>query len=125
LPLSHISFSAVEHTVTRTARRRSLADTAFIAGLVLMSFAGVVYGALAPRATSRTLGAIYAPWTSSTDALLRATHSGARFVSFGALPFIVIGEPGDASAGARSQPEGAWFVFDPTGIGACLASATG
>jgi hypothetical protein len=93
--------------------------------LILIVAVAGLYGAvrvgLQPRDPASGIGVIFAPWTSESSALERAT-AGARFVRFGAWPFIVVVVPDTPDDAARLSDAGAWLVVDPQVLAACFGA---
>jgi hypothetical protein len=92
-------------------------------GLTLLSFA-VLAATVATTATgkdaSRGVAVVFAPWTPSEGALGRSVGAGARFVRFGAAPFVTIVVPESEGYAARAFAAGAWLVIDPLALSACI-----
>lgn len=63
---------------------------------------------------------MFAPWTSASEALSRATAPGGRFVRFGAFDFIAVVEPEAGGYAERVRANGAWLLADPMALAACL-----
>jgi len=94
-----------------------------VAGLTLLSFA-VLAATVAMPATeknaSRGVAVVFAPWTPPEGALGRSVEAGARFVRFGAAPFVTIVVPESEGYAARAFAAGAWLVIDPLALSACI-----
>jgi hypothetical protein len=102
--------------------RRKIADAGVLICLSLGAFYAGARTGLTPRDSSQGVAVIFAPWTSATDTLSRAVATGARFVRFGALPFIAVVIPDDAAYPDRMFGDGAWLVVDSQGPGGCSAA---
>ena len=76
--------------------------------------------AFAPHRADAAVAVVYAPWTTSGGALSRAVEAGARFVRFGAMPFIVVVMPERPDYAARARAGGALLMLDPQALAACL-----
>jgi len=99
--------------------RSSWFDRLAVAALAAASLVALAAIGFAPRAGA-AVGVVYAPWTSAPDALARAVAAGARFVRFGAAPFIVVVMPEAADYAAQARAGGALFTLDPQALAACL-----
>lgn len=100
-------------------------DRIAVAAMASVSVVVVVAMAFAPSgADGAAVAVVYTPWTSSRDALTRAVEAGARFVRFGALPFIVVVMPEGKGYAARARAGGALFMADPQAVGGCLPAET-
>lgn len=99
-------------------------DRLAVAAMAALSFVVLAAMTLAPRHADGAVAVVYAPWTSSRAALLRAAAAGARFVRFGALPFIVVVMPDARGYAARARAGGALFTADPQAVGGCAATET-
>jgi hypothetical protein len=105
------------------ARRRICPiDVIVIAFLIGASLLAVVRLGLSPANPSAGVAVIYSPWTTSREALVQAVGAGARFVRFGALPFIAIVIPERPDFMARVARSSAWLVADPQALAGCLAA---
>ncbi|MGE3987373.1 hypothetical protein [Pseudorhodoplanes sp.] len=100
-------------------------DGAMIALLLAASLVLPVGTSLSARGSegSRVVAVLFAPWVDAAGAMQRVADAGARIVRFGALPFIVVAEAGDAEFSDRIAARGAWMTLDPRVIAACLPRA--
>jgi hypothetical protein len=102
--------------------RRKIFDTGFLICLSLGAlYAGARTG-LAPKVPSQGVAVMFAPWTPTTEVFTRAVTAGARFVRFGAMPFIAIVQPESDAYADRMFDDGAWLVVDAQTIGGCSAA---
>lgn len=99
-------------------------DRLVIVAMAGASLFGVGVLALSPHDANAAVAVVYAPWTSSRDALVRAAEAGARFVRFGAVPFIVVVVPERPDYAARARAGGALLMLDPQALAACLPGET-
>ena len=93
------------------------------AGLTVLSFALLAATVAMPatdRDASRGVAVVFAPWTPREGALGRSVEAGARFVRFGAAPFVTIVVPESEGYAARAFAAGAWLVIDPLALSACI-----
>lgn len=102
--------------------RGKILDIAFLIVVTLGGFAASARIGLVPRTSDDGVAVMFAPWTTASDSLSRATASGGRFVRFGGLPFIAVVMPPDAGYADRLFAHGAWLVMDPKLIAACAAA---
>jgi hypothetical protein len=100
--------------------RRILEGTA-IAAFALISTIAVARIGLEPHDMSRGVGVVFSPWTDENAAFARAVGSGARFVRFGGLPFVVIVQPEVADYARRVKEAGALLLLDPQVLAACFS----
>lgn len=94
-----------------------------VVALLLAASIFLQAGAISNPATgsaNRPVAVLFAPWVAADSAMQRVAATGARIVSLGALPFIVIAEPHDADFKARAAAVGALFTIDPTIFSACF-----
>lgn len=94
-----------------------------ILGLTTFSFAALaatLSTTAADKAASRGVAVVFAPWTPSEAAIGRSVEAGARFVRFGAVPFVTIVIPESQGYPARAFAAGAWLVIDPLALSACI-----
>jgi hypothetical protein len=111
--------------VIHSALFRRLLDAAF---LICLSIATLYAGArltLMPRDSANGVAVVFAPWTAPEQTLTRAVGAGARFVSYGGLPFVAVVAPESADYPARILGAGAWLVTDPAVLAACLGFVKG
>src|SRR5262249_32064683 len=109
-----------------TATRRRMAfDLALIATLAVGGLYAVARVGLAPRDPSAGVAVVFAPWTKSDAAFARAVEPGARFVRFGAFPFIVVVVPDRPGYAARVLADGALLIADPQALVSCLTGPAG
>lgn len=102
--------------------RRKIVDAGFLVCLSLGAlYAGARTG-LAPRVSSQGVAVMFAPWTPTADVFTRAVAAGARFVRFGAVPFIAIVQPESEAYADRMFDDGAWLVVDAQTVGGCSAA---
>ena len=99
-------------------------DRLAVAAMAALSFAVLAAFSFAPAADGGPVAVVYAPWVPAAAALARASGAGARFVRFGALPFIVVVMPEAEDYAARVRAGGALFTADPQALGGCLAGAS-
>lgn len=102
-------------------RAGRLFDIGLLICLTLGAFAASARIGLAPPGSKDGVAVIFAPWTSASDSLSRATEPGGRFVRFGGLPFVTVVMPDDKTYATRVLARGAWLVMDPKIIAACAA----
>lgn len=93
-------------------------DTLLLGAAAFFSFGIVAAMSLAPKADSEGVAVIFAPWTSASETMTRATEAGGLFVRFGAFDFIAVVEPLGRDYSARLR--GAWLLADPAALAACL-----
>ena len=99
-------------------------DRLAIGAMASASLIGGGVRALSPHDANAAVAVIYAPWTASRDALVRAAEAGARFVRFGGLPFIVVVMPERPDYAAQARAGGALLLLDPQALAACLPGET-
>jgi hypothetical protein len=98
-------------------------DRWLIACLAAISFAAVLRIGLCPSNTADGVAVIYAPWTTASEALVRAVGAGARFVRFGGFGFIAVVMPERADYVDRVFADSALLVVDPRVLAACLPAS--
>lgn len=106
------------------ARRHRWFDRLAVAAMAGASLLAIGAIAFAPHDADAAVAVVYAPWTSSRDALVRAAQAGARVVRFGGLPFIVIVLPERPDYAQRARAGGALLMLDPQALAACLPGET-
>jgi len=92
-------------------------------GLTTLSFAALaatVSMTATDKDASRGVAVVFAPWTPAEAALGRSVGAGARFVRFGAAPFVTIVIPESETYTTRAFAAGAWLVIDPLALSACI-----
>lgn len=99
-------------------------DAALIGLASIISVVAVATLILSPKDDGEGVAVIFAPWTSASDALVRAVEPGGRFVRFGAFDFIAVVKPSRADYEARVRSAGAWLIADPAALAACLKPFT-
>jgi hypothetical protein len=112
------------HFVKSKARRHRWFDRLAVAAMAGASLLAIGAIAFAPHDADAAVAVVYAPWTSSRDALVRAAEAGARVVRFGGLPFIVIVLPERPDYAQRARDGGALLMLDPQALAACLPGET-
>jgi hypothetical protein len=110
--------------VKSKARRHRWFDRLAVAAMAGASLLAIGAIAFAPHDADAAVAVVYAPWTSSRDALVRAAQAGARVVRFGGLPFIVIVLPERPDYAQRARDGGALLMLDPQALAACLPGET-
>ncbi|HWV52059.1 hypothetical protein [Pseudorhodoplanes sp.] len=97
-------------------------DAAIIATLLATGFLlqTGVFAKPVPADSGRAVAVLFAPWVDAGSAMRHAADAGARVVSLGALPFIVVVEPDQHDFAARVKDRGAIATFDPRALAACL-----
>lgn len=98
-------------------------DGAVIAFLLAAGFLihiGWIAKPAAPDA-SRAVAVLFAPWVDSASAMQRAGDAGARIVSVGAWPFLIVVEPERTDFAARVSERGAVLILDPRALAACFS----
>jgi hypothetical protein len=110
--------------VKSKARRHRWSDRLAVAAMACASLLAIGAIAFAPHDADAAVAVVYAPWTSSRDALVRAAQAGARVVRFGGLPFIVIVLPERPDYAQRARDGGALLMLDPQALAACLPGET-
>ena len=98
-------------------------DVAVIAVLICVSFLAVLRIGLAPNNPAAGVAVIYAPWTTASEAMVRATDAGARFVRFGGFQFIAVVIPERPDYVEQVMKGSAWLVVDPQALAACLRAS--
>ena len=73
-----------------------------------------------PRDATR-VAAIFPPWTSAEQAIVRVAQAGGRIVRPGLIDAIVVVQGDDPDLADRLHAAGAWAVIDPAAWGGCLA----
>ena len=102
--------------------RRHWIDIAALAILSIVTLGATARFALAPRAPELGVAVIFAPWTTSEQALTRTVEAGASFVRFGGPGFVAVAIPDGPDYPARVRAAGAWLVVDPKIVAACLSA---
>src|ERR1051325_1948874 len=96
--------------INPSSLHRHWVDVTALAALSVVALFMTARFALAPRAPELGVAVIFAPWTSSEQALARTVEAGARFVRFGGPDFVTIAIPDDRAYPARARAAGAWLV---------------
>lgn len=112
-------------TLVRVLILRRWLDGILIFTVAIVSLYGAARLGLKPRDPAAGVGVVFAPWVSDSSAVNRATETGARFVRFGGLPFIVVVVPDAPDYVARISAQGAFLVVDPQVLAACLSLVSG
>jgi hypothetical protein len=97
-----------------------LFDIGFLVCVTLGAFAVSARIGLIPLTTDDGVAVMFAPWTSASESLSRATEPGGRFVRFGGTSFITVVMPDDQAYADRVLSRGAWLVMDPKVLAACV-----
>lgn len=108
--------------ICHTPRCGRFLDIGFLVCLTLGAFAASARIGLVPASSDNGVAVMFAPWTSASESLSRATEYGGRFVRFGGLPFVAIVMPNDRSYADRMLSNGAWLVMNPEFVAACAAT---
>jgi hypothetical protein len=65
---------------------------------------------------------VYPPWIGADDAVIRASRiASVAIVGSGTFGNIVIAELGDRTSRTGIYETGAWWMFDPSGLGGCFS----
>src|SRR5689334_14845131 len=105
----------------RSVQRVRFLDAALIVVMAVGSLYVTACIAFQPRRPADGVAVVFAPWTNSSSALIRAVSAGGRFVRYGKRPFIVVVVPESADYQSRAFGVGALFVVDPQVLSACLS----
>lgn len=105
----------------RSVQHARLLDAVVITVMAAGSLYVTARIALQPRRPADGVAVVFAPWTDSSSALIRAVSAGGRFVRYGKRPFIVVVVPESADYQSRAFGKGALLVVDPQVLSACLS----
>lgn len=106
------------------SRQASLLDVAMIAVLICASFIILLRLGLSPANPSAGVAVVYSPWTTARETLVRAVGAGARFVRYGAFPFIAVVIPERPDYVERAARGSAWLVLDPQALAGCFGATS-
>jgi hypothetical protein len=97
-------------------------DVGIITFLICASLVAVLRVGLAPTNPAAGVAVIYSPWTSARETLVQAVSAGARFVRFGAFPFIAVVIPERPDYVERAARGSAWLVVNPEALAGCFGA---
>jgi methyl-accepting chemotaxis protein len=100
-------------------RRASLLDAVAILAFVVLATLLALRTGLRPREPLAAVAVVFAPCTSTQDAILRAAAAGGRVLDAGALSSIVVVSPSAPDYADRILADGALFVLDPRVLAWC------
>jgi hypothetical protein len=105
-------------------RQISPIDVGIVTVLICASLLAILRLGLSPANPSAGVAVIYSPWTTARETLTQAVGAGARFVRFGAFPFIAVVIPERPDYVERVTRSSAWLVMDPQVLAGCLGATT-
>ena len=106
-------------------RLRPLFESALLGLLSISALGLTMRTTLVPRDESAGVAVVFAPWVTDAAAMTRAADAGARFVRFGAAPFVAVVIPNVDGYASRILADGALLVVEPALIAACLKPFAG
>ncbi len=82
----------------------------------------IVASQLRPLDPTMGVAVVFAPWTTESEAVERATAAGAALVRAGGFPFVLIVRADGPGYIERVRAAGAWLALDPKVLALCAPS---